>query len=384
MSTRQRLAVLIRFMLFTLSICLIFTFCSCDESTNDSSGSGNTDFPSSYEPDNPLQKGDRLYGINISENKEGFSSSAKIALEAGIDLVELNINWNSIESSQGVYTDPGGNLAATALYAANDVKVCFSIAVINTVTWEVPSYLDNTDPDSAQFISAFNNMIDWFMANVPSTVTIPSISIGNEVDLVLSGSDDWQKYEDFYKAASQHIKDNYPEVKVGVKTTVMGGLFKDEKDEIISINQYSDVIMLNYYSQNDSFEVKPPSDVHDDFKEIVACFPNNEIWFTEIGYQSGSTYCKSSEEKQAKFYHEMFTAWDTYRENIKFVLINWLHDQSPETIESWKDYYGDSEGLVEYLSTLGLRNYDNTDKLAFPQVKKEAFARGWSEKQYIE
>ena len=73
----------------------------------------------------------------------------------------------------------------------------------------------------------------------------------------------------------------------------------------------------------------------------------------------------------------MFKCWDDHREQSKFMLINWLHDQSPATIEEWKDYYGDDSGLVEYLSTLGLRNYDGTDKAAWKQVKEEANSRNW-------
>ncbi|MCK5028255.1 MAG: hypothetical protein KAR57_01385 [Bacteroidales bacterium] len=98
---------------------------------------------------------------------------------------------------------------------------------------------------------------------------------------------------------------------------------------------------------------------------------------TEVGYQSGLEYCNSSEAKQAEFYHHLFTAWDTYKDNIKFVLVDWLHDQSLALIEEWKDYYGTDPALVEYLSTLGVCNNDGTDKYAFQQIKEELKARNW-------
>jgi hypothetical protein len=58
-------------------------------------------------------------------------------------------------------------------------------------------------------------------------------------------------------------------------------------------------------------------------------------------------------------------------------VVNWLYDQSPATIEEWKDYYGDTPALVEYLSTLGICNYNGTEKPAFQQIKTETKARNW-------
>jgi len=327
-------------------------------------------------PDAPLDKGDRLFGINISESKFGFEASFEKAKEVGIDVVELNIPWNVMESTEGNYSDPwDGVLSATSFYGNEQIRVMFTIALINTVSWEIPDYLDGIAPNSGKFITSFQHLIDWFIETVPENVVIAAISIGNEVDLVLESPTEWSTYTGFYEAATNYMKQNYPDIKVGVKTTVMGGVFGSEQNEIIAINEFSDVIMLNYYPQNEQFQVKNPETVHEDFDGIVSVFPETDIWITEIGYQSGKNYCKSSETKQAHFFHEMFTAWDTNKDHISFLLIDWLHDQSPEIIDEWKDYYGNDPAMVEFLSTLGLRHYDGTDKPAFKQVKEELKVR---------
>lgn len=359
------------FLIFALAI-LSFNFVSC-EKDNPQPGDNYEIFPS----ENPQEKGDRLFGINMSEGQYGFATAYDKAKNAGIQVLELNIPWNQIETAEGIYTDPWENLAATALYGNDNIKVGFSIAVINTVSWEIPDYLEGVDITSTQFASSFNNMIDWFMENVPENVDIPYLSIGNEVDLVLDGDSDWTNYQTFYQQAIDHIHTHYPGIKVGVKTTVMEGVFKDELSKIQDINQHSDVIMLNYYPQNEHFEVLSPEIVKSHFDNLVSAFPQKEIWITELGYQSGTEYCKSSEVKQAEFYHHLFTAWDTQKDHIKFILINWLHDQSPSTIEDWKNYYGDDPALVEYLSTLGLINYDGTEKNAWDQLQEELKARAW-------
>ncbi len=91
--------------------------------------------------ENPEVKGNRLFGINISENKNGFEDAFSVAQQAGVEVVELNIPWSAIEVSSGQYQDPwNGVIAATAFYGEHQIKLNLSLAVINTVKWEVPSY----------------------------------------------------------------------------------------------------------------------------------------------------------------------------------------------------------------------------------------------------
>ncbi len=362
----------IPFLLFAL---LLILSVACEEENNNNNENNET-----YEiinPSDPVPQGDRLLGVNISENKDGFESAFNVATEAGIQVQELNIPWTNIETSEGVYEDPYGWLTATSYYGNNNIKVGLSLAVINTVKWEVPDYLDEQHCDSSVFIDAFVEMADWAISQIPENVTLLYVSIGNEVDLVLETAREWNKYEAFYAAVSDSLRNKYPDLKIGVKNTIIGGLFTDEASEIQDINQYSDVIMLNYYPMDENFQVLEPDIAIDHFQDVVSYFPSKKIWLTELGYQSGSDYCNSNETKQAEFYHHFFTAWDNHKDKIEYVMVNWLHDQSTETINEWSDYYGDDPALLEYLSTLGLRNYNNTDKYAWKQFLEEANARGW-------
>jgi hypothetical protein len=328
-------------------------------------------------PANPQPKGDRLFGINVAESQRGFGPSFHVARQAGIQLVELNIPWNAIEPAEGQYQDPWGVLAAIPFYGQNDVQVLFSLAVINTVESTVPEYLRGRAWDSPETIAAFNRMADWFLANVPADVTVPGLAIGNEVDLFLSAAQ-WGPYRRFFQAAAEHVRQKRPDMPVGVKTTVMEGALGRWANQVQTINQHADVVMLNYYPQGPGFRVLPPDGVGRHFDQIARLFEGRRIWLTEVGYQSGSEYCGSSETKQAQFYHHLFAAWDRHRDQIGLLLIDWLHDQSPEKIAEFTQYYGSSApAFVEFLSTLGLRHYNHTDKAAWPQVVAEAKARGW-------
>lgn len=328
--------------------------------------------------ESPLPAGDRLLGIGITESEDGFESSFNVAMQAGIQIVELNIPWDSIEVSEGVYQDPmGGVFQAVGFFGYYDIDLMLSLAVVNTVHSTVPDYLSNSDWDSPEMIGAFNDLVDWVLSEIPSNVTIISISIGNETDLYLS-DDAWVDYIQFVAAATDFIRSSYPGISLGVKNTVMNGVLGEDLSHVQQVNLYTDVVMLTYYPQSSSFQVLDPEVVHSHLQLIVSSFPGREIWLNEVGFQSGSVYCGSSMEKQAQFYHEFFTGWDDCRQNIALVLIDWLHDISSEQLDEMEEYYGISDpGFLEYLATLGLRNHDGTDKYAWLQLLEETQARGW-------
>ena len=328
-------------------------------------------------PENIVPKKERLLGITMSESRAGFDSAFIVARQAGIQVTELSFPWDMIETAPGTYVDPSGYLSATQFYGANNVQLILGIAVINTVKRTAPAYLATYDFDDPEFIAAFKSLMDWLMEHIPAGVTVPAISIGNEVDLYLDG-DEWDKYRTFYQEVVAYMKTAWPGHKYGVKTTVMSGVMGEERTRIQQLNQYSDVIMLNYYPQDDSFHVFEPEMVHQNFVELLSVFRGKQIWFTEVGYQSGYKYCRSSRTLQGHFYHELFKAWDTFNANVRCINVNWLHDQPAEQVQEWTQYYGLSDpAFIEFLSTLGLRNYDNTDKPAWLQLLEETKVRGW-------
>jgi hypothetical protein len=329
--------------------------------------------------ENPAPMGDRKFGIGLTEGKEGFGTAFMAAQQAGIQTVEVSLSWDMIEVAPGEYVDPNGYLTAIGFYGENDVDVILSLAVINTSQRTTPDHLDDLAFDDPQLIEAFNNMADWVIANAAPGVTLSAIAIGNEVDLFLRDDVEWDAYTTFFEATSAHMQTHYPDIEVGVKVTLLESILGPNLERAQRINQFSTVVMVNDYPQNEKFEVLPPETIHEHFQRVVDAFPGREIWMTEVGFQSGSEHCKSSEAMQAAFYHEMFSSWDE-QPQIKLVMAVWLHDIPQKQLREYEKYYASSHpAFVEYLSTLGLRNYDHTDKAAWQQVLAETAARGWME-----
>jgi hypothetical protein len=328
------------------------------------------------QPKNPLPKGNRKFNIAPSDGINGFASTFNAMQEVGVNLVEINLEWAYFEEQKGVYQDPLGLLQAVGFYGQNNIHIAISLATINTVKRTDPSYLNANHYDDEEYIDAFNKLIDWMMGEIPEEVTVDYISLGNEVDLVLNG-EDWTRFKSFMIAASDHIHQQYPDVKTGAKVTVTGGLLGSDTEHVLDLISVSDAAMLNYYPSDNYFKVLDIHEIQGQL-DMVLSKVDKEIYLTELGFQSGSEHCQSSEEKQARFYHYFFEWWDDHAGQVTFVQINWLHDISSTTLDEYEDYYGFSDkAFLEYLATLGIKNHDETPKLGWEQIKADAHARGW-------
>ena len=361
-----------RFVILCSLVALLLVFTRCQEEGTTPKNTGYT----LQIPDNPVPKGDRLLAVGPTESSRGFDESFAEVRKVGTQFVELNLAWQDFEPTPGTYQDFDNILSAISVFGTADIQVAFSLASINTVKRTEPAYLADKAFDDPAYIRAFTNLVDYIMTNKAENVTVAYISIGNEVDIYLDG-DDWAAYYTFVAQSAAHIRQHYPGVPVGTKVTVMDGLLGSKQAQVVDLIELTDVAMLNYYPQNASFEVLEPS-IMDTHLEQITQLVQKPIYFTELGYQSGSRYAGSSEAQQAAFYHQFFRQWDSYREQIKLVNVVWLHDVSPEQVSEWQVYYGvGSPAFAEYLGTLGVRHHDHTDKPAWQQILTDAHARGW-------
>jgi hypothetical protein len=328
-------------------------------------------------PPNPISKGQRKFNIAPSDGESGFSATFAAMQEVGVDLVELNLEWSYFESEESIYNDPDGLLQAVGFYADNGIEIGISLATINTIKRTDPPYLNDLPYDDSKYISSFTSLIEWILETIPDRVIVDYISVGNEINYVLQGDEQWDQFKTFMKESITHLRKIYPDIKYGAKTTITDGLLGDETDQILSIIELSDVAMLNYYPQDNRFRVHDLDLIEAQLEQVMHLV-DSDIYLTEVGFQSGMEYCNSSEVKQAEFYHWLFEFWDSHVEKIQFVQFNWMHDISSETLDFYGQYYGSTEGpFLEYLGTLGIKNYDETPKLAWKQIKVDANSRGW-------
>lgn len=298
-------------------------------------------------------------------------------MDVGIDFVSLTVYWDDFETAPGTFNPEINWLDITnSYYSAADISLALVIAPIDTNVLHVPEDLYEVPFDDLEMITRFQAFIDYALGQLTS-VDIICISIGNEIDAYFGSNQAlWLTYQTFYSNTVEHIHSINPSYRIGVKS-MFEGLVVDHREQLRQINQYSDVILTTYYPLKRDFSVQPPETVFNDFDRITNAYPKKPIHFLELGYPS-SKRLGSSEDAQEHFVMDVFDAWDAHVQQIEAINFTWLHDISPAEVDDFSAYYGiGNEKFLAYLSSLGLRHADGTEKPAFIELEREATMRGW-------
>lgn len=385
-----------------MPLILLFLLSSCKKETPSQTSAPTTSVS---------QKGSRLLGIHISEPQNGFNSAFSTSQRLAYDVVNLHFFWgvgsftgtlpgtpletNTSASCSGSSTyDMSLISAATAFYPTYDKKVSLTIGTYDGPNKFVPACATSLAFNHATTKLAFQYLLDnvFYTINTAPTLELSSLVVGNEID---SHSDfstcsisplatKWSEYKNFFDHVSAYAKSVKPDLKLGV-TGTFDGLTSTAKSPCFQeLLTSADFISVTYYPLNPDFTMKSSSVVLSDFAKIVQMYPGKEIRFQEVGYSSGSSYIGSSTSAQVNFYKAIFSAWDTYKDQIKYISMVNLHEWSTSAVDGFGALYGICPGTYcnnfkEYLQTLGLRTFtsDGIDKPAFQTIIKEANDRGW-------
>jgi hypothetical protein len=304
-----------------------------------------------------------------------YDAAFQLAKQVGMEHVGLFLQWSTLETAPGVYDDTLLDIAS-AYYPSQGLKLDLTLAVVNTTRKEFPADLADKAFDDPIVIERFKKLLDHIFSKTEA-IELGPLNIGSEYD-ILFGADvkQWQEFQVFYREIAAHIRAERPDLKIAVEAT-FDGMNGSAREQIQALNQYSDIIGVSYYPLDENGGVKDPTVVYDDFDRIVSLYPDQPIYFFQIGYPS-SEYIQSSEERQAQFIQHAFQAWDAHAEHIILLDFTWMHDKSEQEVKDFEEYYGFSNRpFAEFLGSLGLRTYDGWDKPAFQILLAEAEARGW-------
>jgi len=337
-----------------------------------------------------LPKGDRVlaWQVDIAQNNN-YDSAYYYAQEGCMESIHLFFPWSTIEVTNGDFdsTYIANTLDLLNIYhPVRNVKAELQIATVNTVTKETPSDLLSVDFDDPIMINRFKIFLDTLFAHIPD-LELSALNIGNESDIYW-GTDavKYSQYKVFLDSIVPYAKQLYfnlhgTNLKVGTTFTFHGLTATSTSALCQNVNNSLDIIALTYYPINPDFTMASPSVVNSDFSSLVGIYSDTlqPIYFVECGYSS-SGICNSSELKQSQFYQNIFSAWDAYSDNIKYLTIFKTTDWSQLEVDDFAIYYGISDVIfLEYLRTLGVRTWDNngTNKLAYETILCELSNRNW-------
>ncbi len=328
----------------------------------------------------PLPKGNRTLGIQVNEAEDrDYSKAFNAAKSLGMEAVSLSVNWDDIETSPGVFAPKPNYLAiANAFYPSTRVKLDLFVRPLDTNGFHLPRDLRGKPIDDPYVIDRFVRCMEWVFSQVPD-VELSFLAIGNEIDVSM-GKDlaAYEHFARFLEAVKTKLKSKWPRLNVGTSATLYG-LVGMAKEGLREVNRQADLVIVTYYPIDPGVGVKDPSTVRGDFRSLIDTYPGKPIVFSEAGYPS-SGELKSSEQRQAEFVREVFSAWDAHAAQVRQVTFYHLTDTGPDAVAYFTRYYGLSSGPFKaFLGSLGLRTFAGSgkDKEAFGVLRGEAKARGW-------
>jgi len=337
-----------------------------------------------------LPKGDRILAWQVDMTQNANYDSAYAYAQTGcMESIHLTFAWSSIEPNAGNFDASYiANVldVANIYYPAYGTKVELQIPTMNTNVKVTPTDLDSTNFDDIIMINRFKILLDTLFTHIPN-VELSALNIGNESDIYM-GTDpiQYNKYKTFLDSIVPYAKQLYfnihgTDLKVGTTFTYDGLVGTSTSSLCQMVNNGLDIVAVTYYPLNPDFTMESPSVVNSDFSNLVGIYSDTlqPIYFVECGYASSDS-CNSSDALQSQFFQNVFTAWDTYYDNIKYLTIFKTTDWSQQEVNDLGMFYGITDNIfLEYLRTLGVRTWDNdgTSKLAYETILCELSDRGW-------
>ncbi|TAL33636.1 MAG: hypothetical protein EPN93_13540 [Spirochaetes bacterium] len=357
-------------LILVLSV-LLFTSCNDENSTS-----------------SRIPKGDRLLGMDVLNTTPSIDFNAGITKvkAAGVQFITFPVLWSDINATGATYDATWvqniKNMAVVC--SANGLKLSLTIWTVDTTGKHLPSDLMTTRFNDITMANRFIDLLEkLFITESIDYALLTSIQIGNEIDGYNVAGDSYFSWSD-YAAFLYNVKlliaaKPYSSLKTGFTGTLYG--MNADTAVFTALAGTVDILGVTYYPLNNDFTVKDSAVVSSDISTFVGNYSatGKPIYMQEAGYQTGGTFCNSSESKQAQFVQNIFDAWDTHNASIKAVSFLRLNDVDNSSAIATATQYGlvGNSGFIEYIQTLGFFNYDGTEKQAFEILSDNAHARGW-------
>jgi hypothetical protein len=312
--------------------------------------------------------------ISASEPLSNYTTEYLAIRAAGARGAQTAAPWSSLNTTGTTYdltmiTNPYFGLGALAGYGYTTILINIPIVAINART--MPADIATNAFNDPLVKARYHALIDQVLPYLNSSVKY--ISLGNEVDTYFSApahASEWVQYKDLIEDARTYIRQQKPNIKVGVTTTFEGATFT-QKTNVASLNANMDVVILTYYPTSPStFAPRNPLTVGGDMAAMVGIAGSKPLVMQEWGYPA-STYLFSSEQMQADFITNTFLSWRQYGSGrIPFISFFKRRDWTPAHCATLSGQVA-GQNFYEFLCSLGLLNNGGSPKMAYSALTTE-------------
>ncbi|MDQ7049683.1 MAG: hypothetical protein Q9M92_09120 [Enterobacterales bacterium] len=333
-----------------------------------------------------VAQGNRVLGMDVKEVPAAtYASAYNQAVSLGVREVSVSLDWLLLEPTVGNYDDTIANIIES-FYPQQNANLTLVLRPLDTPGPRLPADLTGLAFDDPAVINAFENFLIHLHSIFPSLNSsgkLKWIHVGNEIDANLGlDATKWSQWQTFFVAAKAKIESLWGagiEVSSIIQFSALTN--RDSKNLYLNLLPDLDSAVLTYYPLNSDFTVRSTFSIEADFDLMANSISGKPILLQECGYPSSSVN-NSSELTQADFISAVFNAWDKYISRINLIDFSWQYDVDEATVDQWVIDFGMSGQANEnsfkyYLWTLGLSNYDASEKLALQRLREELQKRSW-------
>jgi hypothetical protein len=313
---------------------------------------------------------------NPPATTEAIEARWQEALEAGMRVGRLQIDWDELEPGPGVY-DKDALRDRLDEYRRLDLQTFLLISVYDSDGPVVPEYLKGRSLDDPELIRRFNRLMEWV---IPMLVEYDGymISVLNEADNSFGEVPGLhEEVLTFLREAKQHIHNIDDRMAVGA--TVSEGNVATGTPGVQALIDESDVACFNFYGAEligefPYYQPQREAEISADIEQMLEISGSKQIVIQELGMWSGSDLLPSNEEMQRRFF-EVFFEEMASRKRIRTAYVFQLVDWSPEVTNLIAEPLRAEEVpedfvhvFIESLQTIGLIRYeDGESKLAWEE-----------------
>jgi hypothetical protein len=286
---------------------------------------------------------------------EPYENAVASVIELGAQATSLSLMWDDLETRPGEFSPKDDWPAIANIYfPTTGLDFTLSSSVIDTTADRRPADLKDLPWDDPLVIRRFIAHAEAVLTRMPR-VDFIAITVGNEVDVLLTDPAEIAAYTRFLAAVRPAIAALRPGVPYGTKLT-FGGLTDPARDYSALIAT-SDGVFVTYYPLGAGFRIRPLADVPGDIAALVKRADGRGLWLLEAGYPSRG--CDVPDGGQAMFVAALFAAVRA-QSDIRLVSYTYLTDLSEPELDAFTQYYGIGDDCFRsYLASLGLRGNDS-------------------------
>jgi hypothetical protein len=310
--------------------------------------------------------------------KHQDDASQKMAEELGLDFIVGITQWLEPKPGQYVWTGKAGDEFQAHLRELKQggYKISMTFTNVHMDQKHLPDYLKGKRFNDPYFLQRWQKYLEAFLPRYGDYIDY--LNIGNEVNNYFGKhSDEWPDYLEFLKLASDVIHRLKPNIKVGVV------LVESRRESFWKqIEPYCDHLAITYYTPCSAFGKSPTAEPLDKdhyryfartLNEAIRVAGSKKILITEIGCATHPDI-DSSPELQVQFIRALFQ-WLAGKED-RILGISWLaptdwpYEHTKKALQGFLDEAAlQHEPFMKYLTSLGLRYEDGTEKPGYAAFK---------------